>query len=633
MHPLAMNRLRPFRHLVAKCALLSLAATTFAADKPAESRFTLNWSDQGVEVSEGGNKVFFYQRAPKSLYGRYSRANYLHPVYDLDGKVITEDFPKDHFHHRGIFWAWHHFTRDGESLGDPWSCQDIVWDVVNVEQAKGKDRDSVTLKADVVWKSKRRAGSDPAQGVGEQLQPLVLETTLIRVHKAAANHRLIDFETHLRALVPGLELGGSGDAKGYGGFSTRIKLPDDLQFVGRNGAIEPVKLAVEGGPWMDFSGSLNDTGKTTGLAILQHPTLPRFPQKWMLRRKTSMQNPQWPGNQPVAIPTDDSFVLRHRVVLHRGDAQAAGIDRLQREYEKEAKPLTRQKPAGSAPATLPGARTEIYRTVDGIELPIHIYEPKGHKSGDQTPAIVFFFGGGWKNGSPTQFQHHCRYLASRGMVAMTAEYRVLSRHGVRAIDCFMDAKAAIRWTRHNAERLGIDPQRLAAGGGSAGGHLAGALGTIPHLGDPVDKEFLSSVPNALALFNPALVLAPTGREEMPFDEEKLASMSYRMGVPSEQLSPWHNIAAHQPPAIIFHGKADPTVIYASAEWFTEKSRAAGNRCELVGYEDQVHGFFNYGKGGNKMFAATVTAMDKFLASLGWLEGEPTVEAFLAPDGK
>ena len=128
------------------------------------------------------------------------------------------------------------------------------------------------------------------------------------------------------------------------------------------------------------------------------------------------------------------------------------------------------------PKSLPGSRAEIYKRIGDVELPVHIFAPANHRPGDRSPAIVFFFGGGWQSGSPAQFQHHCEYLASRGMVAMTAEYRVLSRHGVKAVECFRDAKSALRWVRGNAERLGIDPARVAAGGGSAGGHLAAPWG-------------------------------------------------------------------------------------------------------------------------------------------------------------
>ncbi len=121
---------------------------------------------------------------------------------------------------------------------------------------------------------------------------------------------------------------------------------------------------------------------------------------------------------------------------------------------------------------MPGAKVEVYKTVADVQLKMYMYFPADHNATDKRPAIVFFFGGGWVNGTPKQFRPHCEYLASRGMVAMAADYRVRSRHGTAAIDCVKDGKSAVRWIRENADRLGVDPQRVAAGGGSAGGHVA-----------------------------------------------------------------------------------------------------------------------------------------------------------------
>ena len=106
------------------------------------------------------------------------------------------------------------------------------------------------------------------------------------------------------------------------------------------------------------------------------------------------------------------------------------------------------------PPKLDGAKVEVYKTIGDVKLNIYIFTPEDHKSTDSRPAIVFFFGGGWKGGSPAQFQEHCRYLASRGMVAMTADYRVLSRHKTKAIKCVADGKSAVRWIRANAKTTG-----------------------------------------------------------------------------------------------------------------------------------------------------------------------------------
>ena len=69
-------------------------------------------------------------------------------------------------------------------------------------------------------------------------------------------------------------------------------------------------------------------------------------------------------------------------------------------------------------------KTVVYKKVGPSELKIHVFTPPNHTLADKRPAIVFFFGGGWNGGSPSQFYPHCDYLASRGMVAMSAEYRV-----------------------------------------------------------------------------------------------------------------------------------------------------------------------------------------------------------------
>ncbi|MBI5694080.1 MAG: alpha/beta hydrolase [Verrucomicrobia bacterium] len=266
------------------------------------------------------------------------------------------------------------------------------------------------------------------------------------------------------------------------------------------------------------------------------------------------------------------------------------------------------------PPRFDGARVEVYKTVGDVKLTLHVFEPATGPKADR-PAVVFFFGGGWTNGSPAQFERQCRHLAARGMVAITADYRVGSRHGVKPTACLADAKSALRWVRAHAARLGIDPKRIAAGGGSAGGHLAAATATVPGFDDPADDRSVSCLPNALALFNPALVLAPLPGLAAPLNSERVSAE--RFGTAPESFSPAHHVKRGAPPTIIFHGKADTTVPYATAEAFARAMQAAGNRCELVGYEGQAHGFFNYGRAGGR-YAETLAAMDQFFVSLGWI---------------
>ena len=216
------------------------------------------------------------------------------------------------------------------------------------------------------------------------------------------------------------------------------------------------------------------------------------------------------------------------------------------------------------------SREEVYKQVGDLQLTARIYERK-NSTVRKRPAIIFFFGGGWRNGSVNQFRYQSEYLARHGMVAIVPDYRVSSRHMTAVVDCVADAKSAVRWARTNARRLGIDPDRIAAGGGSAGGHLGGSV---------------------------------------------------------DQLSPQQHLRPDLPATIIFHGQADVTIPYQTVEKYLAAARSHGNRCELVGYDEADHGFFNFGRDGNHAFIDTMQRSHRFLAELGYLSAEPDVVDFV-----
>ncbi len=276
---------------------------------------------------------------------------------------------------------------------------------------------------------------------------------------------------------------------------------------------------------------------------------------------------------------------------------------------------------GQMPLSEAASVVEVYKKVDGIDLKAWIFNPASIQPGDQRPAIVFFFGGGWRHGKPEQFLRHCEYLASRGMVAMTVDYRVLNRHGVKAKKCVADAKSAIRWVRQHAVRLGVDPAKIMAAGGSAGGHLAATTALIPGYDEPSDELTISAMPNALALFNPALVLANIeGTYQIP--KARSEQLLDRMGADPRSLSPYHHVVEGTCPTIIFHGNADTTVDFKTAALFDQAMDQAGNQCRLVEYEGMGHGFFNYGRGNNGAYASTIGELDAFLVALAFLEDLP-----------
>lgn len=286
--------------------------------------FIINETQEGLEIMEEGQRVLFYQKMPKSLEGQYERSNYVHPLYGLQGEVLTEDFPEDHPHHHGIFWAWHQIIVDGEKIADGWTSEKIVWDVEEVQKKSNKNQ--AALKSKVYWKSMLN---------GSQPDSIVLENTKITVYRSTSQFRMLDFEIQLTALVDSLQIGGSEDVKGYGGFSPRLKLPDDIQFISQNQEITPENTAVKAGPWMDFYGSFNgDDAPKSGVALFSHPDNPCHPQPWILRAEKSMQNVVYPGRTPVDLPKEKPLTLKYRLVIHSDDIDQNSLEQLYNQYTK-----------------------------------------------------------------------------------------------------------------------------------------------------------------------------------------------------------------------------------------------------------------------------------------------------------
>lgn len=256
-----------------------------------------------------------------------------------------------------------------------------------------------------------------------------------------------------------------------------------------------------------------------------------------------------------------------------------------------------------------GVKEFTYKATPQGELKLSLHYPSDWKATDQRPVIVFFFGGGWKSGTTAQFFNQATYLASRGMVAARADYRVQSRQQTTPEKCVEDAKSAVRWLRARAAEHGIDPQRIVASGGSAGGHIAACTGMTDAYEAKDEDALVSSRPNAMVLFNPALDLAaldvakqwPEGKDIVP------------------QIDPAMFIKKGLVPTICFFGTADKMLDHARA--FADKSKAMENRCEIFSAAGQPHGFFNRAPWQE----STLRQTDAFLTSLGYLKGEPTVK--------
>jgi len=249
-----------------------------------------------------------------------------------------------------------------------------------------------------------------------------------------------------------------------------------------------------------------------------------------------------------------------------------------------------------------------YKSIDTVKLYLHIYKPKDFDITKEYNAMVFFHGGGWNNGNYKAFNRQSMYLASRGMIVISADYRVRDVHGTTPFDAVEDAKSAIRYVRKHAKELHINQNKIAASGGSAGGHLAAVCGIIEGLEGPNEDLDISSKPNALVLFNPV------------YDNSKNGYGYSRMNGRYLEISPLHNIKEGAPPTIVFFGTNDKTTPVESSREFEKKMNEVGSRCDMILYEGAEHSFFHKGD----YFIDTLRKTDRFLKSLGYLDGEPAI---------
>lgn len=299
--------------------LLALATALPASN--AQEDFAAISGDEGVTIMDGVRPVLTFQKANRSKEGRWQRSNYVHPLYNLDGESITEDFPADHGHHRGVFWAWHQVVLGDKQIGDAWLCKDFDWEVKRA--VPRKESGNAVIETSVTWSS-----SAHVDDKGESI-PLVQERAQIKAYPKSKGYRAIDFKIQLLALVDSLKIGGSDDSKGYGGFSPRIQLKEDYVFSGSEGELEPVKNAVSAGDWVDIA---NDE---FGFSMMSHKSNPGHPQPWILRRARSMQNAVYPGRKAVALSTEEPLVLRYRIVIHRGQLSADDLHAIYEDFLDE----------------------------------------------------------------------------------------------------------------------------------------------------------------------------------------------------------------------------------------------------------------------------------------------------------
>jgi len=283
---------------------------TFAA----AAEFSFEDNGKGLTVLEKGKPVFTYNYAPvpppEGVPKEYTRSCYVHPLYGLDGEVMTQDFPKDHRHHRGLFWAWPQCTAGGRAM-DVWLANDV----------KQRHREWVT----------KEAGADKAtiavvNGWSFEDAPdkdVVREDVKLTVLPADDKGRAIDFQAKLTNVSDQLVVFEGAKNKGYGGLCFRPSADfKPFTFTTAQGVSAEDALRCDT-PWADVTWTAN--GKTCGLAIFQNKSNPGYPFPGWIFRHYAFLGVSWPHEQKHEVPPGQSFELKYRVYIHRGTATDAGV--------------------------------------------------------------------------------------------------------------------------------------------------------------------------------------------------------------------------------------------------------------------------------------------------------------------
>ena len=248
-------------------------------------------------------------------------------------------------------------------------------------------------------------------------------------------------------------------------------------------------------------------------------------------------------------------------------------------------------------------RKYVYKVSGGQPQELEVYFPSGwDPSKNRAPGVMMFHGGGWSGGNLSQFRYACQYFASRGLVAATANYRMLTAESKKSLPegesrkrvCIIDAKSAIRWMKQHAAELGVDPKRIIVGGGSAGGHLAVLANINTDLNDPNDPKGIDAKAIAFLLFNPAFTL--DGKDH------------------DNQVDVFPLLKPGLAPSIMFFGTKDRWK--NSADVLVKKIKEQGDETSLWTAEGQGHSFFNR----QPWYDLALIEADRFLVAHGLLSG-------------
>jgi hypothetical protein len=302
-------------------AIVLAAATVVAAQTPEKSSAGFHFkevSDKSLGLWEGERPVLVYNHGPIDKPGARSRSSYIHPLYGLNGEVLTDDFPKDHVYHRGVFWAWPH-VKIGEQEYDQWSLRSL-----GSQFERWSKREATEVGAQLAVQNFWLEGG----------KRLAREEVRLLVHKATADSRAIDVELVWTPLDQPITLWGA-PGKSYGGFNFRFA-PRTRTIISVPEGRTSDDLVVTKLPWADFSADFAGPNTLSGAAIFVHPQHRDYPPTWMTRHY-GLMSVGWPGVEPQTLPAGEPVACRYRLWIHRGNPEPAEIQKAYEAYRDPAK--------------------------------------------------------------------------------------------------------------------------------------------------------------------------------------------------------------------------------------------------------------------------------------------------------
>ena len=305
-----------------KLTCIVILAISILSSCSAQMKFVENPEKGTLTLFDGRTSVLTYcygNQLKEGLNPRHTRSCYIHPLFALDGRVLTDDFPKDHLHHHGISWTWPVVktrgldTQTWHSVTPSLRQYFVRW----VEREAGNS--TATLRAEAVWKL-------------ESQETVARENITLHVLPADNFGRAIDLELKIQAVGGTLELQGAPDQnKGYGGLNFRAApIFKGAALTTDQGSLKKDSVNVSF-RWADMSI------EELGVAIFVSPDHPGFPTTWLIRNSyAGILNASWPGLEPVILQPEKPILLRYRLYIHHGDARAG---RVREAYERFLKSL------------------------------------------------------------------------------------------------------------------------------------------------------------------------------------------------------------------------------------------------------------------------------------------------------